>query len=226
MRRVQRRESTAQRRHGGSRVVRIRRGIPMRPSYAHAQRSPVGHADTCGEPAASNGTTRAIRCGEMRAASPREARRAKRWTGQAGRFSPTGLPPHWKPRTLLRRRRWRFVCPLRAAGPSEYRSGQSVHGARVHRRRAGPTALVIGGRQRGLARQRVRRADLAQHQVRRSPFESVRVGRTRPVLHREYINLYNRKRPIRAWRTRRRTRHASRRCLRSNRQHDCVGRST
>ncbi|WP_095413471.1 integrase core domain-containing protein [Burkholderia pseudomallei] len=42
----------------------------------------------------------------------------------------------------------------------------------------------------------------------------------------EYINLYNRKRRIRAWRTRRRTRHASRRCLRSNRQHDCVGCST
>lgn len=32
--------------------------------------------------------------------------------------------------------------------------------------------------------------------------------------------------PIRAWRIARRTRHTSRRCLRSNRQHDCLGRST
>lgn len=32
--------------------------------------------------------------------------------------------------------------------------------------------------------------------------------------------------PIRAWRIGRRMRHTSRRCLRSNRQHDCLGRST
>jgi hypothetical protein len=32
--------------------------------------------------------------------------------------------------------------------------------------------------------------------------------------------------PIRAWRIARRMRHTSRRCLRSNRQHDCLGRST
>ncbi|CAN0622781.1 protein of unknown function [Burkholderia multivorans] len=32
--------------------------------------------------------------------------------------------------------------------------------------------------------------------------------------------------PIRAWRIGRRMRHTSRRCLRSNRQHDCLGHST
>jgi len=41
----------------------------------------------------------------------------------------------------------------------------------------------------------------------------------------DYIELYNRKRPH-SWRIRRRMRHSLRRCQRSNRQHDCLGRST
>ncbi len=42
----------------------------------------------------------------------------------------------------------------------------------------------------------------------------------------EYINLYNRKRPHLSLADQTPERHISRRCLRLNRQHDCLGRST
>ena len=47
---------------------------------------------------------------------------------------------------------WRSVCPLRAAGHREHRSGQPVHGGRVHRRGAGPGHPAVDGRQGKLAR--------------------------------------------------------------------------
>jgi len=46
----------------------------------------------------------------------------------------------------------RSVHPLRAAGHCEHRSGQPVHGGRVHRGRTGPGHPAVDGRQGKLAR--------------------------------------------------------------------------
>ena len=76
------------------------------------------------------------------------------------------------------------VRALRIARNCEHGSGQPVHGECVHRSRAGPRHPAVDGWQGKLARQRVRRTGVAQHQVRRGLPEGVRVGQPRPALHR------------------------------------------
>ncbi len=67
----------------------------------------------------------------------------------------------------------RSVRPLRAAGHREHRPGQSVHGQRVHRGGTQSGHPAVDGRQGKLARQRIRRTGLAEHQVRRGLPEGV-----------------------------------------------------
>ncbi|WP_367190382.1 integrase core domain-containing protein [Burkholderia sp. Ed8] len=131
-------------------------------------------------------------------------------------------PSRWKPCSRITGSR---VRPLRAAGHRQHGSGQPVHGGHVHQGRVGwGIRLSMDGKGSWRDTMFVERVwrSVKSEEVYLKVYESVSHAR-RSIG--EYIELYNRKR-CHAWRIRRPMRHTSRRCLRSNRQHDRPRRST
>ena len=73
----------------------------------------------------------------------------------------------------------------------QHRSGQPVHGHRIHRRGAGPGLQTEHGRTRCLALQRLRRATVAQRQVRARVPQGLRQRQRRAGRHRRLMGWYN-----------------------------------
>ena len=162
-------------------------------------------------PARPHRGTRSTRicCASWRSTAPT---RSGRWTRPTfpWREGSSTSPPWWTwPRAGCSRTRWRSRWkPIHAKEVIEqafarygvtrdrqHRPGQPVHGRGVHRCRAGPRLQAVHGRARRLARQRLRRATVAQRQVRTGVPEGLRRRERGARGLARYIEFYNMRRP-------------------------------